>query len=262
MQIAANGITINYELGGPKDAPVLLFSNSLATSFAMWDPQVARLKDRFRILRYDNRGHGKTPPVPGPYTIGTLGADVVGLLDALGIEKVSFCGLSLGGMVGQWLGINAPDRIEKLVLSNTTSYFPDKEMWRERLEMAANQGIPAIAEASVGRWFTPGYRARPDTKSMLDFVRGFINETTREGYVECSRAIRDMDFRDELPRIGVPTMVINGEKDPATLPAFGELLAARIPNAKLAVIPDAAHLSNMEQPEVYTETLVGFLAAR
>jgi 3-oxoadipate enol-lactonase len=262
MQIAANGITINYELEGPEDAPVLMFSNSLATSLAMWDPQVARLNERFRILRYDNRGHGATPPAPGPYTIGTLATDVLGLLDALRIDTVSFCGLSKGGMVGQWLGINAPGRVERLVLSNTASYFPDKEMWRDRLEMASNQGISAIAEASIRRWFTPGYLARPDTAPTVEFVRRFINETTLEGYLACSVAIRDMDFRDELAQIRVPTLVVIGEKDPATLPEYGELIAARIPKAKTAVIRDAAHLSNIEQPDAFTETLVRFLSAR
>ncbi len=262
MQIKANGITINYQLDGKEGAPVLIFSNSLATTLGMWDPQVARLEDRYRILRYDNRGHGGTPPVPGPYTIGTLAQDVVGLLDALGIAKASFCGLSKGGMVGQWLGINAPDRVERLVLSNTASHFPDKEMWRDRLEMAKGQGITAIAEASIRRWFTPGYLARKDTAPTIDWVRRFINETTLEGYLACSVAIRDMDFRAELPQIRVPTMVINGEKDPATLPEYGELIAAKVPGAKLAVIADAAHLSNIEQPDAFTETLVGFLSGR
>ncbi len=259
MRITANGIAIEYVLDGPEGAPVLAFSNSLATTLAMWEPQVARLKERFRILRYDNRGHGGTPPAPGPYTIGTLGQDVIGLMDALGIEKMSFCGLSKGGMVGQWLGINAPDRVERLVLSNTASYFPNKEMWRERLDMASSQGISAIAEASIKRWFTPGYLARAATKPTVEWVRRFINETTLDGYLACSVAIRDMDFRDELAKIAVPTLVINGEKDPATVPEYGELIAARVPGAELAVIPDAAHLSNIEQPDVFTETLVGFV---
>ncbi len=261
MKAKANGIAINYALDGPEDAPVLCFSNSLATSLAMWEPQVARLKDRFRILRYDNRGHGGTPPVPGPYTIGTLATDVLGLMDALGIETMSFCGLSKGGMVGQWLGINAPGRMERLVLSNTACHFPNKEMWRERLDMASNQGISAIAEASIKRWFTPGYLARKDTAPTVEWVRRFINETTLDGYLACSVAIRDMDFRDELAQIEVPTLVINGEKDPATLPEYGELIASKVPGAKLAVIPDAAHLSNIEQPDAFTETLTGFLAA-
>lgn len=259
MQIAANGITINYELDGPEDAPVLVFSNSLATSLAMWNDQVTRLKDRFRILRYDNRGHGATPVTDGPYTIGLLAEDLLGLLDALGIERVSYCGLSKGGMIGQWLGINASHRLEKLVVSNTASYFPNKEMWRERIEMATNDGIPAIAEASIGRWFTPAYLERADTKPTIDFVRAFIHKTTKDGYLSSSVAIRDMDFRDELKQIDVPTLVIIGEKDPATIPEYGELIAASIPGAKTFVVPDAAHLSNIEQPDIYTKALVDFL---
>ena len=261
QQITANGISINYQLDGPEDAPVLVFSNSLATSLAMWNEQVDRLNDRFRILRYDNRGHGATPvpDMEGSYTIKMLGEDVLGLLDALEIEKVSFCGLSKGGMVGQWLGINASDRLNRLVLSNTASYFPNKGMWRERISMATVDGIPAIAEASIGRWFTPGYLARDDTRATIDFVRNFILETTRHGYLASSIAIRDMDFRKELGQIDVPTMVIIGEKDPATIPEYGEVVAAGIPGAKIFVVPDAAHLSNIEQPDVFTEALVDFL---
>ena len=259
MQISANGISINYQLDGADDAPVLVFSNSLATSLAMWNDQVERLRDRFRILRYDNRGHGATPVTDGPYTIGLLGEDLLGLLDKLGMEKVSFCGLSKGGMVGQWLGINAPERINKLVLSNTASYFPNKEMWRERIDMATSEGITAIAEASIARWFTPGYRERADTEPTIGFVRDFILETTRDGYLSSSVAIRDMDFRDELKRIPVPTMVVIGEKDPATIPEYGELIAASIPGARTFVVPDAAHLSNIEQPDVFTGALEDFL---
>jgi 3-oxoadipate enol-lactonase len=258
-KITANGITINYQLDGPDDAPVLVFSNSLATSLAMWNDQVERLKDRYRILRYDNRGHGATPVTDGPYTIGLLGEDVLGLLDALDIDKVSFCGLSKGGMVGQWLGINASYRLNKLVVSNTASYFPNKEMWRDRIDMAKSDGIPAIAEASLERWFTPGYRARSDTETTISFTRDFILETTLDGYLSSSVAIRDMDFRDELKQIDVPTLVVIGEKDPATIPEYGELIAASIPGAKTFVVPDAAHLSNIEQPDIYTAALVDFL---
>jgi 3-oxoadipate enol-lactonase len=261
MLTTANNISINYEITGPEDGPVLVFSNSLATSLEMWNGQVDHLKDEYRILRYDNRGHGGTPvpDMEGPYSIELLGRDILGLLDVLNIEKVSFCGLSKGGMVGQWLGINAPDRLNKLVLSNTASYFPDKEMWRERINMATNDGIPAIAEASIGRWFTPGYLERSDTSSTIDFVRQFILETSRDGYLASSVAIRDMDFRDELSQIKVSTMVVIGEKDPATIPEYGELIASRIPGCKTFVVPDAAHLSNIEQPIVYTSALRNFL---
>ena len=261
MLITANNISINYEIDGPKDAPVLVFSNSLATSLSMWNDQVDRLKDQFRILRYDNRGHGATPTpeTEGPYSIELLARDLLGLLDALKIEKISFCGLSKGGMVGQWLGINASKRINRLILSNTASYFPNKEMWRERIEMATVDGIPAIAEASIGRWFTPGYLKRPDTEDTIRFVRKFILETKLDGYLASSIGIRDMDFRKELSQIDVPTMVIIGEKDPATIPEYGELIAASIPDAKTFVVPDAAHLSNIEQPDIFTEALKGFL---
>jgi 3-oxoadipate enol-lactonase len=263
MLITANNISINYEIDGPENAPVLVFSNSLATSLAMWNGQVDRLKDQYRILRYDNRGHGATPTpeIEGPYSIELLGRDILGLLDALNIEKASFCGLSKGGMIGQWLGINASHRVHKLVLSNTASYFPNKEMWRERIDMATNDGIPAIAEASISRWFTPGYLDRADTVETVSFVRDFILKTTLDAYLASSVAIRDMDFREELSQIDVPTMVVIGEKDPATIPEYGELIADRIPGAKTFIVPDAAHLSNIEQPDVFTKALRGFLQA-
>ena len=263
MLITANNISINYEIDGPENAPVLVFSNSLATSLAMWNGQVDRLKDQYRILRYDNRGHGATPTpeIEGPYSIELLGRDILGLLDALNIEKASFCGLSKGGMIGQWLGINASHRVHKLVLSNTASYFPNKEMWSERIGMATNDGIPAIAEASISRWFTPGYLDRADTVETVSFVRDFILETTLDAYLASSVAIRDMDFREELSQIDVPTMVVIGEKDPATIPEYGELIADRIPGAKAFVVPDAAHLSNIEQPDVFTKALRDFLRA-
>ena len=145
------------------------------------------------------------------------------------------------------------------MLSNTASYFPNKEMWRERIDMATNQGITAIAEASIRRWFTPGYLERADTRPTIDFVRAFICETTTDGYLAASVGIRDMDFRDELRQIAVPTLVIIGEKDPATIPEYGELIAASVPGAKSFVVPDAAHLSNIEQPDIFTKALLDFL---
>jgi 3-oxoadipate enol-lactonase len=261
MQTSVNGTTINYRLDGPSDAPVLVFSNSLATSLAMWNDQVERLQGRFRILRYDNRGHGNSPATPGSYTLELLARDVVGLLDALELEKVSFCGLSMGGMVGQWLGMNAPDRIDRLVLSNTAAYFPNKAMWRERIEMAERDGIAAIAEASIRRWLTPGFLERASSSETVDRVRKFVVETTVDGYLACCVAIRDMDFRDDLAKIETPTLVIIGEKDPATLPEYGEVVARGISGAKSAVISDAAHLSNIEQADSFTRTLADFIAA-
>lgn len=261
MQTSVNGTTINYRLDGPSDAPVLVFSNSLATSLAMWNDQVERLQGRFRILRYDNRGHGNSPATPGPYTLELLARDVVGLLDALELEKVSFCGLSMGGMVGQWLGMNAPERLDRLVLSNTAAYFPNKAMWRERIAMAEKDGIAAIAEASIRRWFTPGFLQRTTTPETVDRVRKFILETTTEGYLACCVAIRDMDFRAGLAKIEAPTLVIIGERDPATLPEYGEVIVRGIGGARSAVISDAAHLSNIEQPNNFTRTLVDFISA-
>lgn len=259
MQISTNGTILNCRLDGPADGPVLVFSNSLATSMAMWDDQVSRLKDRFRILRYDNRGHGGSKPTPGPYTLDLLAGDLVGLLNALEIDRVLFCGLSMGGMIGQWLGINAPERVDRLVLSNTASFFPNKEMWRDRIEMAERDGISAIAEVSIKRWFTPEYLARPESLETIDRVRRFINETNCEGYLACCVAIREMNFSNQLERIKTPTLVIMGEKDPATLPEYGELIARGIKTSKSVVLPEAAHLSNIQQADNFTRILREFL---
>jgi 3-oxoadipate enol-lactonase len=251
-----DGAVIHTELDGPESAPVLMLSNSLGTNLHMWDEQVAPLTRNFRLLRYDRRGHGKSSVPKGPYTMERLGRDVLNVLDGLGIKKINWCGLSMGGMVGMWLGANASNRIDKLILSNTSSYFSDKTAWEGRIKMVREQGLAGIVDANMERWFTKDFRERaPQTMAKM---REMFVATNVEGYIGCAEAIRDMDHRPLLPNIAVPTLVIAGRQDPATTLEAGEFICEHIPGAKIAVL-EAAHIANMEQPKVYADTVSGFL---
>ena len=255
----ANGIDVFYQFDGPETAPVLLLSNSLGTRLEMWDDQISSLTPHFRVLRYDSRGHGRTSAPDGDYTMDQLGEDALTMLDNLNIEKVYYCGLSKGGMIGQWLGRKAPERLHRLVVSNTSPHMGPKEVWNERIKMTLENGMAALVEPVTARWFTPEFIASaPDRVAR---VQDMILSTPPQGYAGCSAAIRDMDQRDGLASITVPTLVIAGEKDPATPPEHGELIANSIPGAKLEIIPNAAHLSNIEQTEHYNKVLTGFLTS-
>src|SRR5580704_9569140 len=209
-----DGAIIHAELEGPDSAPVLMLSNSLGTNLHMWDEQVASLTRHFRLLRYDRRGHGKSSVPKGPYTMERLGRDVLAVLDGLGIRKINWCGLSMGGMVGQWLGANAGDRIDKLILSNTACYYPDKTMWDARIKLVCENGLAGIVDANMERWFTKAFRER--APQALEKMREMFVATKLEGFIGCGEAIRDMDHRPLLAKIGAPTLVIAGRHDPAT----------------------------------------------
>jgi 3-oxoadipate enol-lactonase len=254
-----DGCTIHVDLEGPERVPVLMLSNSLGTDLHMWDDQVAPLTRHFRLLRYDRRGHGKSSVPRGPYSMERLGRDVLGVLDGLGIGKINWCGLSMGGMVGMWLGANASNRIDKLILSNTSSYFPDKTMWEGRIKTVREKGLEAIVDANMERWFTKSFRER--APQAIEKMRKMFLGTKVEGYVGCSEAIRDMDHRPLLPKINRPTLVIAGRHDPATTLEAGEFIKQQIPGAKIAVL-DAAHISNMEQPKAYADTVLEFLLGK
>jgi len=251
-----DGCTIHAEIEGSDNAPVLMLSNSLGTNLHMWDDQVAPFTEHFRLLRYDRRGHGQSSVPKGPYTMERLGRDVLAVLDGLGVAKINWCGLSMGGMVGQWLGANAGNRVNKLILSNTSSYFPDKAMWNGRLQMVREKGLTGIVDANMERWFTKGFRERApqEMKKMHDM---FV-ATKLDGYIGCGEAVRDMDHRPLLPKIAAPTLVIAGKHDPATPLEGNEYIQKNIPGAKLAVL-DAAHIANVEQPQAYADTVLGFL---
>jgi len=254
--IDADGCPINVEVAGRDDAPVLMLSNSLGTNLHMWDEQVKPFTQHFRLVRYDRRGHGKSGAPKGPYTMERLGRDVLKILDALGIAKINWCGLSMGGMVGMWLGANAPERIQKLVLSNTSSYFADKAMWNDRLRSVRENGLAGIVGGNMERWFTKDFREREPNK-IARIAEMFV-ATPVEGYIACGEAVRDMDHRELIKSIKAPTMVIAGRYDPATTLEAGEFIRSRIPGAALTVL-DAAHLSNVEQPHDYADRVLGFL---
>ena len=257
--VNADGCPINVEVEGPQGAPVLMLSNSLGTTLRMWDAQVAPFTQHFRLVRYDRRGHGKSGVLKGPYTMERLGRDVLAVLDGLGVKKVNWCGLSMGGMVGQWLGANAPERVERLVLTNTSSFFPDKNGWNERLKLVEEKGIAAFAAPNMARWFTKGFLEREPQK--VAGIQAMFAATPLEGYLACGAAVRDMDQRELLPRIKAPTLVIAGKHDGATPPEANEYISNHIPGAKFALV-DAAHLSNIEQSEAYTKAVLAFLLAK
>jgi 3-oxoadipate enol-lactonase len=254
--VTADGARINYQLDGPEGRPVLVLSNSLGTDFSMWEPQVAPFTRHFRLLRYDQRGHGKSDAPAGPYTMERLGRDVLALLDGLGLKKARFCGLSMGGMTGMWLGANAGERFEKLALCNTSGDTTHPELWDQRMEMVREQGMKAIAAASPERWFTKEFRER--APATVARICALVEATPAEGYLGCCGAIRNNHQHDSLGRIVAPTLVIAGASDPATPPAAGRAVAERIKGAKYVELP-AAHLSNIEQPERFTAEVLGFL---
>jgi 3-oxoadipate enol-lactonase len=254
--IDADGCQIHVQVDGPQHAPVLMLSNSLGTTLQMWDGQVAPFLRHFRVMRYDRRGHGKSDCPKGPYTMERLGRDVLAILDALGLDKVNWCGLSMGGMVGQWLGANAPDRVERLVLTNTSSYFPDKSAWNDRLTLVRERGMAEFAGPNMERWFTKGFLER--SPEAVAPIKAMFAATPLEGYIACGQAVRDMDHRALLSRIKAPTLVIAGRHDPATPLEANEFIKNNIPGARLTVL-DAAHMSNVEQRDAYTATVLGFL---
>ena len=256
-KIQANGIQLYYEIAGPADAPVVMLSNSLGTRLEMWDPQMQALTERYRVVRYDSRGHGRSDAPDGPYTIDMLADDALGLLDALDIERAHFCGLSKGGMVGQMLGAKHGDRLISLTLCSTACFMEAKHLWDERIKVASEQGMAALADAVVERWFTPEFRAEPSI--LVERVRQMVLDTPAQGYAACCAAIRDMDLREAITAIRVPTQIIVGADDPATPPARAEEIHERIPNSRLEVIPDAAHLLNIEQDVAFDASLRSFL---
>ena len=254
--IDADGCPINVEIEGPEGAPILILSNSLGTTLHMWDAQVAPFTKWFRLVRFDRRGHGKSGVPKGPYNMERLGRDVLAVMDGLGIKTANWCGLSMGGMEGMWLGANAGHRFERLVLCNTSSYFADKKSWNDRLALVRQNGVASFAKANMERWFTRGFIEH--SPAAVEEVKQMFSATPLEGYVACGEAVRDMDHRELLPRIKVPTLVIIGKHDPATVPEAGEFVRNNISGAALVTL-DAAHLSNIEQSEEFTKAVLDFL---
>ena len=247
-----------HRLDGPEGAPVVVLANSLGSDMSLWDAQVEEFARSHRVLRYDLRGHGGSPAPPAPYAISDLGGDVLALLDALSIERCSFCGVSLGGAVGMWLAVEAPERIDRLALCCTAARFGPPGAWLERAAFIRAHGTAALVEVTLGRWFTPALRER-DPQLVARFREAF-EAVSDEGYAGCCEALSGWDFRDRLGEIRAPALVLAGDHDPTAPPEpEGRVLAEGIPGARLVVIPDAAHLANVERADLVTPALAAHL---
>ncbi|NVE01478.1 3-oxoadipate enol-lactonase [Massilia sp. BJB1822] len=254
---AGDGVRIAYRLDGAPGLPVLMLSNSIATSHAMWDGQVAALAQRFRVLRYDTRGHGQSGVPAGAYSLDRLGRDVLELLDALGIERVHFLGLSLGGFIGQWLAIHAPERIDKLILSNTAAQLGPAAVFEERIAaLRDDTGLRQTAETFLANWFPASMREAQ--APVIDRFRAMVQATDPQGLAGAFAAVRDADLRRTIRLIAAPTLVIGGRHDTVTLAAHSEELAAAIPGARLVLLP-AVHLSNVEREGDFLDAVLSFL---
>jgi 3-oxoadipate enol-lactonase len=250
-------LALAASLEGPAGAPVLVLGNSLGTTGEVWEFQAAALGERFRLLRFEHRGHGGSPAPPGPYTIAELGADVLRLLDGFGVPAASYCGISLGGMIGMWLAAHAPERIDVLAVCCTSAYLPPAGFWTDRAAQARAAGMASLAEPVVGRWFTPAFRER-DPATVARFVTT-VAGVDPQGYAGCCEAIAAMDQRSSLGRISAPTLVIAGAEDPATPPWHGARIASAVGRSRLRVIRGGSHLANVSQPGEVTAILLAHL---
>lgn len=255
-RVDLGGHALRVRIDGPADAPWLVLSNSLGATLEMWEPQVAALTPRFRVLRYDTRGHGQSTMPPRPWTMADLGGDVVALLDALGVGRASFCGLSMGGSTGMWLATHVPDRLDRLVLCNTTPWLGAPEAMTARIAQVERDGMAPLVDGILQRWFTPEFRALEP--ASVARVREMLLTMPVSGYAGCCEALRDMDLRDHLPRIEAPTLVIAGTDDPSPSLDAARQWAATIPQALFIELP-AAHLSNIGAASAFNLGVLRFL---
>ena len=249
---------IHYRFDGPADAPVLVLSNSLGTDLDMWSPQIAAFTTAFRVLRYDTRGHGRSSVTPGPYTLELLGGDVVALLDGLGIARAHFCGISMGGLIGQWLGVHAPARLLRLVVANAAARIGSEAGWRERAALVRAVGMEDVAAGAAGRWFTPAFAAA--APAVVDGLIAGLRASPAEGYAACCDALSVADLRASIAAIPVPTLALAGSLDPVTTPADADFIARAVPGA-VRVDLAASHLSSVEQADGFNAAVLHFLTA-
>lgn len=247
-----------FEVDGPEGAPALVLAGSLGSTLAMWGPQLPRLTEHRRVVRFDLRGHGGSGAPDGPYAMSDLAGDVLSVLDALGLARASFCGISIGGMIGLWLAIHAPERVERLAVISSSAHLPPADAWSERAwTVLSAGGTDPIADTVVGRWLTPEYAgAHPEIRSWL---HDMIAATNPEGYAGCCAAIGGMDLRAELPSIAAPTLILTAPRDESIPPAHGAALAAAIPGARLVALSDGAHLVSVERADEVTALIEEFL---
>lgn len=258
--IDVNRTPLFYRIDGSNRGPVVMLSHSLAATLAMWDLQVPALTGAgYTVLRYDSRGHGRSGVPRGPYTMEMLCADALGLLDALGLDRVHFCGLSMGGMVGQMLGARHADRLDSLMLCSTAAHMGSPDIWDERIETVRKKGMPAVADATIGRWFTRSGRERLPLE--VKAVRQMIVDTPVDGFCACGRAIQAMDQRESIRSVSTRTMVVVGEHDSGTPVSAAEFIHGRIASSVLKVFPDAAHFLNVERADDFNAVLLAFLKA-
>ncbi len=258
MRIKVNGVHINYEKYGEK-GDYVLFSHSLGTNLNMWKPQIEALKDRFRLILFDTRGHGESDVPDGPYTLEELAKDAKGLLDKLGIEKVHWVGLSMGGMIGQAFALMWQERLKSLILCDTAARIKDEDqpIWQQRIDTALKEGMQALLQPTLERWFTKPFLEKNPPEVQL--IRELFLKTPVKGFVGCAEAIRRLNYLDRLSEITVPTLIIVGEKDPGTPVECSKEIHQKIKGSELVIIPSAAHLSNLEQAEKFNSALISFL---
>jgi len=250
------GGRIHWRGEGPPDGPALLFSNSLGSDLDLWRPQIEAVRG-YRVIRYDTRGHGRSQGTSS-WTLDTLGADAIAVLDSAEVERADFVGISLGGMTGMWLGVHAPDRVGKLVLANTGAKIGTADTWNQRISAVQTEGLAAIADSVLARWFTPGFAAsHPDVVAR---IRQTLVTTPPSGYIACCEALREADLRNEIAAIKSPVLVVTGTHDLSTPPALGEFVRTRVEGAQLVELP-CAHISNVEQADAFNRAMLDFLSA-
>ena len=254
----SDAVRLHNALDGLRDGPTLLLGGSLGTTLEMWEPQLAALEPIAQLVRFDTRGHGRSPVPAGPYRIDDLGSDVLRLMDDLQLERASYCGLSIGGMVGQWLAINAPHRLDRLILICTGAFLPPADPWLERAAVVRSAGTTeVIADTVIGRWFTETFaEAHPEIVSRH---RAMIAATDPGGYAACCAAIATMDLREGLPSVTTPTLVLSGAQDPSISPSHGRLIADAIPGSRYELLDPAAHLATVERADAVNELIAEFL---
>jgi 3-oxoadipate enol-lactonase len=253
-----HNVRLHYSFTGSASAPALILSNSLGTTFSMWEAQAPAFEKQFRLLRYDMRGHGQSSAPPPPYAVPDLARDILALADSLAITRFHFCGLSIGGMIGMSLALEAPERLDKLILCNTAAKIGTPEFWNTRIHTVETAGMKEVAGAVTARWFTPAFQASSPDK-VASAIR-VLESLDPQGYLGGCTAVRDFDFRANVGKICARTLVISGTHDPAATPADGRFLADHIPGARYSEL-GTSHLSNIEDPVDFNETVLSFLMA-